>query len=204
MCVRLRDVFFCLVCVFVCALRSPTVAQGQTWLAMLRFCGHPDQQITGLWLQMGCKSSNKPHGWRGMLKQTGSSGHMRLQPMQFAFTGRVRSLEERLVPFSILQSCHSSAFHTLKPRPRVSTVSTKKRCKTDKAKIVRVHMFCVRVSPPTLPFNIQFICFAVSNGLFLFYLCLLWFTHTLAHTHKGSATRGKMIWISPFVYLSLF
>lgn len=119
MCIRLCDVFFCLVCVFVCVLRSPTVAQGQTWLAMLRFCGHPDQQITGLWLRMGCKSSNKPHGWRGMLKQTGSSGHMRLQPMQFAFTGRVRSLEERLVPFSMLQSCHSSDFHTLKPRPRV-------------------------------------------------------------------------------------
>lgn len=24
-------------------------AQGQTWSAMLRVCGHPDQQITGLW-----------------------------------------------------------------------------------------------------------------------------------------------------------
>lgn len=118
------------VCVFVCVLRSPTVAQGQTWLAMLRFCGHPDQQITGLWLQMGCKSSNKPHGLRGMLKQTGSSGYLRLQPMQFAFTGRARSLEKmrgRLVPFPILWSYNFSAFHTLKPRPQVLTESTKHR-----------------------------------------------------------------------------
>lgn len=92
--------FSCLVCVFVCVLRSPTVAQGQTWLAMLRFCGHPDQQITGLWLPMGCKSSNKPHGWRGMLQQAGSSGYMRLQPMQFVFTGKARSLEEMRGAFS--------------------------------------------------------------------------------------------------------
>lgn len=93
--IRLSAVFFsCLVCVFVCVLRSPTVAQGQTWLAMLRFCGHPDQQITGLWLPTGCKSSNKPHGWRGMLQQAGSSGDVRLQPLQFVFTGRASSLEE--------------------------------------------------------------------------------------------------------------
>lgn len=91
----LCSVFFLfLVCVFVCVLRSPTVAQGQTWSAMLRFCGHPDQQITGLWLPTGCKSSNKPHGWRGMLQQAGSSGDARLQPLQFVFTGRASSLEE--------------------------------------------------------------------------------------------------------------
>lgn len=118
------------VCVCVCALRSPSVAQGQTWLAMLRFCGHPDQQITGLWLRMGCKSSNKPHGWRGMLKQMGSRGYMRLQPMQFAFTGRTRSLEEmRGVPVPIVWSYNFSAFHTLKPRTRVVTESTKKHRK---------------------------------------------------------------------------
>lgn len=37
---------------------------------------------------------------RGMLEQTGSSGYMRLQPMQFAITGRVRSLEEMRGAFS--------------------------------------------------------------------------------------------------------